>query len=40
MTGKPSPSWTFTTNRLEHSINSDQLPYKVLFDLLKHIVKS
>ena len=25
---------------IQHRINSDQPPHKVLFDLLKHIVKS
>jgi adenylate kinase len=34
------PVLDFYDKSIEHRINSDQLPYKVLFDLLKHLVKS
>ena len=34
------PVLDFYDKKIEHRINSDQSPHKVLFDLLKHIVKS
>jgi adenylate kinase len=34
------PVLDFYDKKIEHRINSDQTPHKVLFDLLKHIVKS
>jgi adenylate kinase len=34
------PVLGFYQKKIEHRINSDQPPHKVLFDLLKHIVKS
>jgi adenylate kinase len=34
------PVLDFYDKKIEHRINSDQTPDKVLFDLLKHIVKS
>ena len=34
------PVLDFYSKKIEHRINSDQTPHKVLFDLLRHIVKS
>jgi adenylate kinase len=34
------PVLDFYDKKIEHRINADQPPHKVLFDLLKHIVKS
>ena len=34
------PVLDFYDKKIEHRINSNQPPHKVLFDLLKHIVKS
>lgn len=34
------PVLDFYSKDIEHQINADQAPHKVLFDLLKHIVKS
>jgi adenylate kinase len=34
------PVLDFYEKKIEHRINSDQSPHKVLFDLLRHIVKS
>jgi len=34
------PVLDFYDKKIEHRVSSDQTPHKVLFDLLKHIVKS